>query len=253
MLRFLKAAGEVMLPRVCVVCGQRLNLDEKHICLGCLADMPLTRFWERKHNPMADKFNEKIQQQIQARDEHIGHELYAYATALFIYHSDANYRHIPYHIKYEGDTAIGEYFGKMLGKRLSGSDMFADADLVIPVPLHWMRRWKRGYNQAEVIAGAVSAEMGIPMRSDILERHRRTKTQVKLGIEEKARNVAGAFSVRADFTNGNTCSDLDIRHIILVDDVFTTGSTLAACFDALRRTFPPSVRISAATLGYLER
>jgi predicted amidophosphoribosyltransferase len=83
-------------------------------------------------------------------------------------------------------------------------------------------------------------------------RKRRTKTQIKLDIKEKAQNVAGAFAVtedaRAIFRNGGT-----VRHIVLLDDVFTTGSTLGACFRALRSVFPPSVRISVATLGYVER
>ncbi len=214
-------------------------------------DMPLTRFWERGHNPMADKFNEKIQKWIEDGN---GHERYAFASALFIYHSDAKYRHIPYQIKYNGNTETGEYFGRMLGDKLAGSELFADADMVIPVPLHWTRRWKRGYNQAEVIARAVAESMGIPMRNDILERRRRTKTQVKLGIEEKAKNVAGAFGVKADFADGNDAAGrVNLRHVILVDDVFTTGSTLASCFCALRAVFPPSVRMSAAALGYLER
>lgn len=282
-----RAAGDVLLPRVCIVCGERLNMEERHICLGCLADMPLTRFWERDHNPMADKFNEKVQKWLEAKDETEGkRERYAYAAALFFYHSEAGYRYIPYQIKYHGNLELGRFFGRMLGKKLvrtaeknggeSGAkdgncgmeNIWSDVDMVIPVPLHWARQWKRGYNQAEVIAGAVAETMGVPIRNDILMRNRRTKTQVKLGIEEKARNVNGAFAVRENVrrllmrTEGNEAKafindDIPplnrIRHIIIVDDVFTTGSTLTACFKALRNVFPPSVRISVLTLGYLER
>ncbi len=325
--RFLKAAADLMLPRMCAVCGRRLNLEERHICLGCLADMPLTRYWERGRNPMADKFNERIQRGLEEaltekkrtegkEDEHIDNEHYAYAAALFFYHSEAGYRHIPYQIKYHGNIALGKYFGKMLGRKLAGRGrteaprgegredlkaerqgknirsiiaetggegrggqsedaregdrIWKDVDLVIPVPLHWTRRWKRGYNQAEVIARAVAETMGIPIRTDVLERRRRTKTQVKVKIEDKGRNVEGAFAVtetarleveetRSGKTamvpdNGGSKGYLgDVRHILLVDDVFTTGSTLAACHSALRTVFPPHIRISAITLGYLER
>lgn len=212
-------------------------------------DMPLTRFWERSHNPMADKFNEVIQDGIEAGEPH---EPYAYAAALFLYHSEAGYRHIPYQIKYHGNIKAGEHFGAMLGKKLAVSLLWSDIDMIIPVPLHWTRQWKRGYNQAEVIARAAAEALGVPVRTDILMRKRRTKTQIKLDINEKAKNVAGAFAVtedaRAIFRNGGM-----VRHIVLLDDVFTTGSTLGACFTALRTVFPPSVRISVVTLGYVER
>ncbi len=274
--KYLMTAGDLVLPRVCLVCGDRLNLEESHICLGCLADMPLTRYWERGHNPMADRFNERIQKRIEeeaAREGGAGHERYAFAAALFFYHSEAGYRHIPYQVKYMGNVAAGRYFGRMLGRRLAGvgredtEGPWADVDMVIPVPLHWTRRWKRGYNQAEVVAGAVAEAMGVCMRNDVLIRRRRTKTQVKLNVEDKARNVSGAFAVseeaRAEIAGlgprrrggieNESCDLKSVRHILLVDDVFTTGSTLAACHEALREIFPPSVRISAVTLGYLER
>lgn len=242
-------AMDMFLPRVCIGCGKRLIVNERHLCLGCMMDMPLTRYWERSHNPMADRFNEVIQKSL---DPAAGHERYAYACALFFYHSEAGYRHIPYQIKYHGNTDAGEYFGRFLGKKMASSELWADADMIIPVPLHWTRQWKRGYNQAEVIAKAAAEALGVPVRTDILMRRRRTRTQIKLDIEDKARNVFGAFMVSEEattiFQNGGA-----VRHIVLLDDVFTTGSTLHACFCALREVFPPSVRISVATLGYVER
>lgn len=241
-LRGLRAAGDILLPRLCIVCGQRLLMDEKHLCLGCLADLPQTFFWTMSHNPMADRFNEIIQ-----KEGPDGHELYAYAAALFFYHSEADYRLIPYQIKYHGNIQAGYYFGKMLGLRLASSETFRDVDMVIPVPLHWSRKWKRGYNQAEIIASAVAEAMEAPMRTDILKRSRRTKTQTKMEVEDKVRNVAGAFVAPAGLPE---CVK-GIRHILLIDDVFTTGSTLFACFQALRSIFPPSVRISVASLGFV--
>ena len=244
-LRGLRAASDILLPRICAVCGQRLLLDEAHICLNCLADLPLTFFWTRNHNPMADKFNEVIQKSIGEDD--ISHERYAYAAALFFYHSEANYRLIPYQIKYHGNIGIGHLFGKMLGIRLASSAAFSDVDFVIPVPLHWTRKWKRGYNQAEVIASAVAEAMGAPLKTDIIRRRKATKTQTKMSVEEKAANVSKAFSV-----NMNSIQSLSsARHLLLIDDVFTTGSTLYACFAALRTAFPPSVRISVATLAFV--
>lgn len=256
----MKAAADVLLPRVCVVCGERLLLSERHICLNCLADMPLTRFWTMEHNPMADRFNLLIQKSLEesvpdgCMENNWSRERYAYAAALFIYREEGDYRKIPYQIKYHGNIPLGRYFGKILGHKLKVSELFKDVDLVMPVPLHWMRRWKRGYNQAEVLAEAVADVLGAEMDTAMLRRHRRTSTQTKLGVEEKATNVKGAFKVQAghhEAGSENNAGLASVRHILLIDDVFTTGSTALACFTALRTVFPPGVRISIATLAFV--
>lgn len=231
---------DLILPRKCLVCGRKLLSREEHLCLQCLADIPYTYFWEMSHNPMADKLNGLLQEE--GAD---GLERYAYASALFFYHSEAQYRLIPYQIKYHGNIDAGRYFGKMLGRRLASSQLFADVDMVIPVPLHWTRKWKRGYNQAEVIAGGVAESLGSVLRCDILKRIKRTETQTKVSIEEKDRNVSGAFTISNEVQNEG------YRHILLVDDVFTSGSTSEACFRTLRKAFSVEVRISVVTLGYV--
>lgn len=236
----LKAAGDLLLPRTCIVCGSRLLINEEHICLHCLADMPLTHFWESSHNKMADRFNEMI---LDRTDNLHGHERYVHAAALFYFSSDAAYRHILYALKYEGRTDLGRHFGEMLGVRLARSEEFRDIDYVIPVPLHWIRHWRRGYNQAEIIAKAVAQAVGAEIRTDILKRVRRTRTQTKMGIAEKGANVTGAFRA---YMKGSSP-----KHVLIIDDLFTTGSTLFACFVALRAVFPSSVRISVATLGFV--
>lgn len=241
-LRWLAAAADVLLPRACIVCGERLNIDEKRLCLACQAQMPLTYFWTMDHNKMSDKFNELIQNHMSSSLSTPWSERYAYACALFFYSEEADYKVLLYNLKYRGDTWIGHSFGQMLGRRMASCRWFEDADAIIPVPLHWRRKWSRGYNQAEMIAEGLSAAMGVPVRTDILYRRKATKTQTKLDVEAKAHNVAGAFeATRRD----------GLKHIILVDDLFTTGATLFACFSALRAVYPPSVRISIATLGFV--
>lgn len=243
-LRWLAAAADVLLPRACIVCGERLNIDEKRLCLACQAQMPLTYFWTMDRNKMADKFNELMQNHMSSSLDTPWSERYAYACALFFYSDEADYKILLYNLKYQGDTWIGHNFGQMLGRRMTSCRRFEDADAIVPVPLHWRRKWSRGYNQAEVIAEGLSAAMGVPIRTDILYRRKATKTQTKLDVEAKARNVAGAFeAIQRDGLN----------HIILVDDLFTTGATLFACFCALRAAYPPSVRISIATLGFVGR
>lgn len=248
-LRGLRAAGEILLPRQCITCGRRLLLEEKHLCLECLADLPQTYFWIMSHNPMADRFNENIQKDIETDEDDGLHERYAYAAALFFYHSEAQYRLIPYQIKYHGNIRAGRYFGRMLGNRLASSELFEDVDMVVPVPLHWTRKWKRGYNQAEVIAGAVAEALGAPMRTDLLRRRKRTTTQTRMEVEYKRKNVAEAFVSTPSLAD--IAAQDGIRHLLLIDDVFTTGATLHACFAALRTVLPASVRISVATLGFV--
>ena len=239
-----RALVDLLLPRVCLVCGRKLGLHEEHICLYCLADMPLTYFWERGHNPMADKINVHIQERL-CSDGFRAREPYAYASALFFFQSESDYRHILYSLKYHSNTAAGEHFGRMLGRKMAGTEHFKDVDVVIPVPLHWTRKWSRGYNQAEYIAKTLATELGAQIRKDILLRRRRTSTQTKVDVEQKGKNVHGAFEA--------VVPEHMPAHILIVDDVFTTGSTLSACHEALRKALPASVRISIATLGYVGR
>lgn len=227
----LSAIADLAMPRVCVVCGRPLIPEEQHICIGCMADFPFARFASRSHNPMADRLNALVDD-----------TRYCHAAALYLYSEDAGYRHISQALKYRRNFAVGEHFGRMLGEELAASALFGDVDAVIPVPLHWTRRWKRGYNQAEVIADAVAQALGCPVIRNVLKRTRRTSTQTRLSGEAKAENVAGAFS----------CRPVSAGHVLLVDDVFTSGSTLAACHAAVKRACPEVTRISAASLAFVE-
>ena len=236
----LSALLDLVLPRVCVVCGRTLLPQERHICLNCLADLPETHFATLGRNPMADKFNARV-----AGDSY---EPYAFAAALFYYSADSGYSRITQALKYHRDFGAGKFFAHLLGRSLVSSELFAGVDLVVPVPLHWTRLWSRGYNQAEIIARELAATLSAPCRTDLLRRCRRTATQTRLGGEEKSANVAGAFRTTkkaASLASGN-----GIRHILLVDDVFTSGATLGECHKALRETFGSSTRISAVTLAY---
>lgn len=225
------AIADLVMPRVCVVCGRPLIPAEKDICLACMADFPFTRFASRSHNPMADKFNALVED-----------NRYCYAAALYHYSEDAGYKHISQALKYHRNFAVGKHFGKMLGEDLASSGLFKDVDAVIPVPLHWTRQWKRGYNQAEVIAEAVAEVLGCPVVKGALKRTRRTSTQTRLSGAEKTENVAGAFA----------CKPVEAGHILLIDDVFTSGSTFAACHRAVRDACPEGTRISAASLAFVE-
>lgn len=230
----LSALLDLVLPRVCVVCGRPLLPRERHLCLECLSDLPETHYATVGRNPMADRFNAKVQV-----DEY---EPYAYAAALYHYRADSGYKRISQALKYHRDFSTGRWAARLLGTRLAASPLYADVDLVVPVPLHWTRRRQRGYNQAAVIAREVARALGAPCAERLLRRVRRTRSQAHLAGEAKAANVEGAFALRARRPPA-------AGHILLVDDVFTTGATLAACHRALRRRYGPAVRISVATLA----
>lgn len=236
----LSAIADLALPRVCIVCGEVLIPQEKHLCTGCMLNLPETHFSSFSHNPMADRLNDKIQRD-RDRAGVTAFEGYSYASALYFYSTSVDYKNISRALKYHRNFAAGAYFAGMLGERLAASPLYADVDLVVPVPLHWTRKWKRGYNQAEIIGRQVAKKLGAGLDADALCRNRRTRSQAKLSARAKADNVAGAFSTR---------KDIRASHILLIDDVFTTGATLSACHLALRRALGAEVRISVATLAY---
>ena len=286
--------GDLLMPRACLVCGRRLGLRERHLCLSCAADVPYTRFWLGAHNPLADRFNAVL-------ERHRGTEPmdYAYATALMYY--KGAYRSIPRALKYHGNLAAGRYYGALLGRRLAAALHLADIDLIIPVPLHWTRRRSRGYNQAAILAQAIADALHTECRTDLLIRSRRTRTQTRVSVDQKAQNVASAFQVPERFpfctrllrfarwpigvghdegchsghNEGHLSSHDDghnpghdegrhgvrapespatvlasAHHILLVDDTFTTGATLYACYAAIRPY--TTARISIATLAAVE-
>ena len=235
-MSLLRAVGDLLAPRQCVVCGRKLGVQEEEICIYCESGLPLTRYSSRVHNPMADRINLLIERHREDSEQ----EPYAYATSLIFYHSGNPYSRIPQALKYHYKLSTGRFFARRLGEEIALAPHFADVEAVIPVPLHWTRRFQRGYNQSEIIAREVAKALGVPC-VNALRRRRRTKTQTKLSGEDKARNVRGAFTVVA--------RNLSPRHLLLVDDTFTTGATLYACFAALRSALGPTVRISFCTLA----
>ena len=230
---------DLLLPRECLVCGATLGAKEEQLCIWCAADLPLTYTWEQPHNLMADRFNLTLER-ARSHDEQMQ---YAYAASLLYYHAENPYKRIPQALKYKGDVKAGRWFAQLLGVKMAMAPHFRDVDTVSPVPLHWMRQFKRGYNQAQVIAEELAKALGANMRTDVLKRQRRTRSQTTMDMEGRLKNIHGAFLVRHAFP---------ARHVLLVDDTFTTGATLAECLIQLRRALGPSVRISVATLAMVE-
>lgn len=265
--------ADLLLPRHCAVCEAKLLGAEEHLCTGCAMDMPLTYFWVTAHNAMADKLNARIQllrdesSVAKAASDQGGirttYESYSYACALYFY--KGGYESISKAVKYGANLSLGHYISQALARKLRESIFFRDVDLIIPVPLHWTRRLGRGYNQAEVIARSMASAGLAPCNTGIISRSKRTRSQATIGIKEKSMNVRNAFHVDEEklrlvmgmplMENAGT----KVRHILIVDDVFTTGSTITECHQALRRSLnailgpkeAAKIRISAATLAFV--
>ena len=222
---------DLFFPRRCCVCGRPLGNGEEDICDSCLDDFPMTYQWETVQNEAFERLARRFEPQA--------------AAALFFFRAGSDYRKIVYAIKYGGRRRLGYRMGLMLGERLATNREFRHCRTVVPVPLHPLRQWKRGYNQAEIIARGIADAMGLPLETELLRRARYTRTQTRLKGMAKTKNVEGAFRVaekRADALKSE-----GICEMLLVDDVLTTGSTLASCATPM---ISEGFRVSCATLAF---
>lgn len=216
-------------PRCCAVCGHPLSKGEECICTTCNINLPRTNFHLREDNPVEQIFWGKIP---------IGR-----ATSFFFYRKGSNFRRILYGLKYEGKKEVGEVFGRMIASELISSGFFKGIDVIVPVPLHPRKLKRRGYNQSEWIARGVSLVSGIPLDTISVIREKYTDTQTHKSSYERWENVEGIFIL-------NKPQSLYGAHILIIDDVLTTGSTITACADVFQKI--ENVRISVLTLAIAE-
>lgn len=201
--------------------------NEYLICTECFIQIPRTNYHLQTDNPVARLF--------------WGRCLIEKAAAFSFYTRDSRIRKLIHQLKYKGVKEIGQELGRIYGNVLLSSGFFNDIDLIVPVPLHPSKERQRGYNQSDLISEGLSVVSGLPVKKDILIRKTGTKTQTKKSRYDRWTNVDDVFIVPGD-------TDISGTHILLVDDVITTGSTLEACANELRKT--ENVRVSVVALAF---
>ena len=222
---FCKGILELFYPNICVCCSSGLTQGENHICSHCLYELPVTDFHKDVENPVEQVF--------------WGRADVKYATACYFYRKGNRIQQLMYEIKYKGQKDIGLILGRQMGVKLQGTG-FEEVDVIVPVPLHPAKFRKRGYNQSEWIARGIAQSLDKPVNTDTLIRLQQTGSQTRKKRFERWENVHSGFGIVNEALSG--------KHVLLVDDVLTTGATLEACIHTVCRL--PGTMVSIATLAY---
>jgi ComF family protein len=216
-------------PHICKGCGSDHLNEESGLCMRCMEALPETNFEEHPDNPVEKIFWGRLP--------------LVSAAAQFYFTKESLMQHLLHQFKYKGDKELGLQLGRIMGNQLEFSGRFI-VDALIPLPLFPAKEKRRGYNQAMVLCEGISAMMNIPVWNDVIIRPQYTETQTKKGRLERWKNMEGKFNlIRA--------ADLYNKHVLLVDDVITTGATLEACGNELLKA--ENCQLSVATLCVASR
>lgn len=228
-MRILKDLFNIFYPKICVNCDDILSQNEKTLCTICRHDLPLINFTNYIDNKITKIF--------------YGRVLIEKANSLLFYKKVGITKKLIHELKYKGNEDVGVFFGNWLGEIIKENKEFLNIDCIIPVPLHPKKKRQRGYNQVSKFGECLSTHLEKPFEENILLRTSSSKTQT--------------FKARFDrFNNNDTkfmlsnLTALKDKHVLLIDDVITTGATLEACAKELQKT--AGLKISILTMAYTE-
>jgi len=225
--KYLHALQHLFFPHYCAGCGADFISTSEFLCSKCNHQLPYTRFMELEQNPVQKIFTGRIQ--IES------------AGALCYFTKSGLLQHILVQLKYRNNKNAGYFLGRLLGHALKQSEKYQSVDLIIPMPLHPKKEFQRGYNQASVIGEGIRSVWNKPMVCDAVVRLVYTRSQTRETRSSRWENMEGVFRVTLPKLLLN-------KHILLIDDVITTGASLEACGDAILEI--PGTRLSIATVAY---
>ncbi len=228
-MQILKDFFHLFYPKLCANCQKQLVVNEKVLCTFCRHDLPLTNFTDYKENKICQSFYGRI-----AIEK---------ANSLLFYRREGITKRLIHDLKYKGNEEIGTFFGNWFGEILLENKQFSDVDCIIPVPLHQKKMKQRGYNQVTKFGETLSIYLNISFVEDVLIRTSASKTQTFKARFERFNNLETKFFLNDDLRFKN-------KHVLLIDDVITTGATLEACAKELQKT--EGIRISILTMAYTE-
>lgn len=211
-------------PEVCISCGDDLVGKEVEVCTACIYKLPRTNYHNQAENPLIKVFWGRVDLN---------------AVSAFCHYQKGNMvQDLVHQLKYNGKKELGIQIGKWYGNDLKSSMDFSDADHIIYIPLHPKKLRKRGYNQSAYFAEGLSISMGVPVLHDAMIRVKNTETQTRKSRYERWENVEGIFAVaKAEEMKG--------KHVLLVDDIITTGATIEACVLALNKAGVEKISVAA--------
>ena len=220
----------LLFPHVCAGCGSDLVSQESSLCMHCIAGFPETNFHIYANNPIEKIFWGRLP--------------LVSATAQYYFTKESLMQHLMHELKYRGNKELGLQMGRLIGNDLQQTHRFRYVDALIPLPLFAAKEKRRGYNQATILCEGMAQVLNVEVLRDVVVRTKHTETQTKKGRMERWQNMEGKFEL---LNSGK----IEGKHVLLVDDVVTTGATLEACGQALIAA--NNITLSIASLCYASR